>query len=178
MKKFIMDKNNLWINILLMFLTYGIWLIVYIVLKLKYTNENKESQNKINKNIQEQTNQYLKEAEKRKQDQDDEERFYFNVAGVTYDNNDGSSRQAVIKNCKKFDNNNAFFKKSKYNGKPSIEIWTDYGQIGNVPSEYIDKILSIKNVHSYISNIDSFYNEKNKKTMFCEITVFYKKSEQ
>ncbi len=40
MKNFIMNKRYLWINILLMFITYGIWLIVYFCLKSTYSKEN------------------------------------------------------------------------------------------------------------------------------------------
>ena len=45
MKNFIMNKKYLWINVLLMFITYGIWAIIYLYLKYKYSIELK------NKNI-------------------------------------------------------------------------------------------------------------------------------
>ena len=41
MKNFIMNKKYLWINILLMFITYGIWAIIYLYFKYKYSIELK-----------------------------------------------------------------------------------------------------------------------------------------
>ena len=69
MKNFIMNKKYLWINILLMFITYGIWAIIYLYFKYKYSIELK------NKNIRS---------------------FSLKVAGVTFTNEDGTDRQKAI----------------------------------------------------------------------------------
>jgi len=60
-----MNKKYLWINVLLMFITYGIWAIIYLYLKYKYSIELK------NKNIRS---------------------FSLKVAGVTFTNDDGTDR--------------------------------------------------------------------------------------
>ena len=72
MKNFIMNKKYLWINILLMFITYGIWIIVYFCLKSTYS---KETSNTTSNNIR---------------------TWILKISGVTFKNEDGTDRQNLI----------------------------------------------------------------------------------
>ncbi len=70
----------------------------------------------------------------------------FRVAGVTYDNDDGSSRQEIISQIKKDKEYNSTenkldFKEYSYEGKPALAVFIDGKQVGNVPANRVDFLL-------------------------------------
>ena len=70
----------------------------------------------------------------------------FRVAGVTYNNDDGTNRQEIIaqikenKNCSSTENK-LDFKEYSYEGKPALAVYLDGKQVGNVPANRVDFLL-------------------------------------
>lgn len=56
--------------------------------------------------------------------------FYTKVVGVSYRNDDGSSRQKLLSRCKNGDE--VLFQPFKYDGAPAVAVFTQHGQIGNL----------------------------------------------
>lgn len=108
----------------------------------------------------------VEEEEDNDEDEDEEE---YKVVGVTFDNKDGKSRQAILKKCSVGDP--VQLKLTTYKGKPAVEVWTDYGQIGNISSddseEVTDKVNEGKINIAEISGI--FGGTKDKPTIGCAI---------
>lgn len=74
----------------------------------------------------------------------DDNRIQFSVAGVTFDNEDGTSRQQILKG---FYENRGYSKRDislqqyEYNGAPAVYVVAKGKIIGNVPKEYTDVII-------------------------------------
>lgn len=65
--------------------------------------------------------------------------FLFHVAGVTFNNDDGSSRQRYI--SKLYDGQRLFLVPFEYEGSPAYHVVDCYDHcIGNVPSSYINDV--------------------------------------
>lgn len=153
MKNFIMNKKYLWINIFLMFITYGIWIIIYFYLKNVYKNEIPVTTSNITS-------------------------FSLNVAGVTFDNEDGTSRQKLIENLHVgqklklvpylFKNTDAVYVKTLNN-----KI------LGNIPSKHVKQIIDklsknlIKDV--VVKEVEKFTNEDNQEIYYLKIKFFVNK---
>lgn len=151
MKNFIMNKKYLWINILLMFITYGIWAIIYLYFKYKYSIELK------NKNIRS---------------------FSLKVAGVTFTNEDGTDRQKAI--SKLFVGEELRLYPYKYKNQNAIYVKnTNNVILGNIPNDNIaeiyNKITNEKIEKVSVKKVDTFINEKNKTIYYLIINIFIKK---
>lgn len=151
MKNFIMNKKYLWINILLMFITYGIWAIIYLYFKYKYSIELE------NKNIRS---------------------FSLKVAGVTFTNEDGTDRQKAI--SKLFVGEELRLYPYKYKNQNAIYVKnTNNVILGNIPNDNIteiyNKITNEKIEKVSVKKVDTFINEKNKTIYYLIINIFIKK---
>lgn len=96
----------------------------------------------------------------------------FKVAGVTFDNDDGSSRQEILKNI--VDNGgsaDATFKEYEFNGKPAIAVYADGKCIGSIPRGSAKKVRSLiaKDLSAIIS-ANKFVNEEGKEIYYAEVT--------
>ena len=82
------------------------------------------------------------------------------VAGVTFKNEDGSDRQHILSQCLFGDEIALIF--FEYQGSPAYAVFTQHGQIGNLPKE-ISKIIDRKYdgcvVHGTISSITGGYGD-------------------
>lgn len=58
--------------------------------------------------------------------------IYTNVAGVTYNNSDGSSRQSILSKCRAGDEIKLNY--FDHQGAPAYAIITKHGQVGNLPA--------------------------------------------
>lgn len=85
---------------------------------------------------------------------------YIKVAGVTFDNPDGESRQTILRKLG-FGYRYAILKQTTYDGERAVEVWTDSKFIGYVPKAQLDNALSYASI--LLVQI-LYYEEKN---IFC-----------
>lgn len=150
MKNFIMNKKYLWINILLMFITYGIWAIIYFYFKYQYSIELRTK---------------------------DIRNFSLKVAGVTFKNNDGTDRQKII--SKLYVGEELKLSPYKHEGKNAVYVMTLNNKIaGNIPAEntteICNKINSNKIEKITVKEVDNFINENNKNIYYLIVNIFVK----
>ena len=84
-----------------------------------------------------------KAAEKAAQEAQQQKRpiyFSFKVAGVSFDNDDGRSRQDIIKEIRRTKEVMFSLQRYEYNGKPAIAVIANGEQIGNVPAKIVDEV--------------------------------------
>lgn len=151
MENFIMNKKYLWINILLMIITYGIWIIVYFYLKHNYTKKTSQP------NIR---------------------TFSIHVAGVTFKNDDGTDRQTLI--SKLSVNQELKLVPYKFDNKDAIYVKTLDGKIlGNIPTKHTiqihNKLLNNSILKIVVSENEKFKNENNEYVYYLKIKLFIKK---
>lgn len=151
MKNFIMNKKYFWINVLLMFITYGIWAIIYFYLKNKYSTISKSK---------------------------DVRSFSLKIVGVTFKNDDGTDRQKAI--SKLFIGEELKLYPYKYKNQNAIYVKnTNNIILGNIPTDNIteiyNKITNDKIEKVTVKKIDTFLNEKNKTIYYLIINIFVKK---
>lgn len=85
----------------------------------------------------------------------------FKVAGVTFSNEDGKSRQAILKRLAKDDDYSDFeLSKYKFNGETAIAVMVDGNCIGNIRRSDIREVLNLLNEnHYYYVDIEDFEDE-------------------
>lgn len=96
------------------------------------------------------------------------------IAGVSFSNDDGTSRQDIIKTLK--DNDLLNIEVYKFNGEDAISVNTlDGKQIGNIKREHIPFVLDrIKTLEKCsIFDIHSFIGNDNKKIYVAKIIIYY-----
>lgn len=152
MKNFITNKKYLWINILLMFVTYGIWIIVYLYFKYKYSRDNISTNNM--------------------------RTWVLKISGVTFKNDDGTDRQKIIQ--KLSIGQELKLVPYKYKNQDAIYVKTlDDKILGNIPAdntyELCNKISNNKILKVTVANIDKFLNENNKNIYYLKIKLFIQK---
>jgi len=85
-------------------------------------------------------------------DNDDQLTKSVHVVGVTFKNDDGTSRQALLKKIANgtggFEDPDITFEQYDFQGNPAIGVYVNGKQIGNVPKENVNR------VSSYIDDID------------------------
>lgn len=150
MKNFIMNKKYLWVNILLMLFTYGIWIIIYFYLKSKYSKSS--------------TNEDISS-------------FAMKVSGVTFKNDDGTDRQKLLQNISK--NQQLKLVPYKYLNRGAIYVETLNNEIlGNIPAKHTINILEKINNNTIIKvsvkEVDKFLNEDNNYIYYLIIQIFEK----
>lgn len=127
------------------------------------------------------------EAEvKAKREYEKEHSFYevFNVKGVTFDNEDGENRQAILKKLSKEDcYNEVEFIHYEYKGKPALYVSVMGKIVGNVPADRVTDIIGYearyKRIHDdaeigIVDEDDENFEGKDK-IYYCEISVKYEK---
>lgn len=96
------------------------------------------------------------------------------VAGVTYNNPDGTSRQEYIKNLEEYET--LELQPYDYNGNNAIYVIDSEEHIlGNIPKNMVSRIMSLIENSSIIDiTIDekgSFTNEKNEEVYYLQICI-------
>ncbi|MCI8396860.1 MAG: hypothetical protein HFJ52_04220 [Clostridia bacterium] len=152
MQNFIMNKKYILIHIFLAIITYGIWLIIFIYLKIKYSKNNALTNDTI--------------------------AWILNVSGVTFKNEDGSHRQKLISNLHY--NQELCLEPYKYENKDAIFVKTLNNEIlGNISSKNIldvsNKILQNKIIKVTVAEASSFLGEENEKIYYLKIKLLIKK---
>lgn len=78
-----------------------------------------------------------------------EDLFTFRVAGVTFNNDNGTSRQRIISGLYQYDS--LFLEPFTYEGKPAFHVVDCSGQcVGNVPAKLVDDFVSYRDKGYYI----------------------------
>lgn len=78
-----------------------------------------------------------------------EDLFTFRVAGVTFNNDNGTSRQRIISGLYQYDS--LFLEPFTYEDKPAFHVVDCSGQcVGNVPAKLVDDFVSYRDKGYYI----------------------------
>lgn len=79
--------------------------------------------------------------------------FLTRVVGVSYDNDDGTSRQEILSEC--FEGEDVELKHQWYNGKPAFAVVSDHGQIGYLSQ---DEATDFYNRYYLNDDADAYLN--------------------
>ncbi len=151
MRNFIMNKKYLWINILLMIITYGIWIIIYFYFKYKYSRDNSTTNFRT---------------------------WVLKISGVTFKNDDGTDRQQII--SKLSVGQELKLIPYKYKNQDALYVKTlDDKIVGTIPAEntfeIYNKLSSNRITKIVVADIDKFLNENNKYIYYLKIKLFIRK---
>lgn len=151
MRNFIMDKKYLWVNIILMFITYGIWIVIYFYFRYKYSKDNSNN---------------------------DFRTWVLKISGVTFKNEDGTDRQKLI--SKLSVGQELKLVPYKYKNQDAVYVKTlDDKILGNIPAEntfeICNKISSNRIIKVTVADINTFLNENNKNVYYLKIKLLIKK---
>lgn len=153
---------------ILYFFTLGLfslgWIYDCIILGKQVYNFNKCSKSNIT-NATTNSNDY---------DKNSEDYLICNVAGVTFDNQDGSSRQKYIKDLDENDTLN--LKHYIYEKKDALYVLDSKGHIlGNIPHEFVPQIMKFINtcdeLDISVDEKDYFMSKENEKIYYLRIRI-------
>ncbi len=135
---------------------------------------------------------YVEEMERRKQEKalakmshqeryKDAKQIHTKIKGVTFDNEDGSSRQSYLSHVK--NKEQLFLKEYSYNGTPAFYVCRKNGEcLGNLSSEIAtkiktkygnnEKLVFVEEI--YIFDRNEFYDNNNKEDYiyYCKIVIY------
>ena len=100
----------------------------------------------------------------------------FAVAGVTFKNDDGKSRQKILKTLCEGEESGweaADLEECDYNGSPAIQVLTDEGCVGFIRHSDVQTVRRILQSKVYSTNIDieTFENEDDKTIYRCDVNL-------
>ena len=99
----------------------------------------------------------------------------FKVAGVTYNNDDGTKRQAILKRMAKKNSPRVTLEIFNYQGSPAVAVLLDNERVGSVPAERVVYALPFAadgvNITSSNVEIGDFENDNGKRIMYCEVSL-------
>lgn len=93
-------------------------------------------------------------------------RFTTAIAGVTFDNEDGTSRQKILKDLKirGTAGANLRLEEFEYKGSPAVRVIVDDMCIGNIPKNRVEELFDImEKLEKANLEIDTFYPEEEKR---------------
>lgn len=105
------------------------------------------------------------------------------VVGVTFDNEDGSSRQKILKAIYKAEIDVGLFYTDgtlvqfEYEGSPAVHVMVEDKCIGNIAKKDLGEVLPIlPNIEKVTVYLDRFKNEEDKEWIYtADIDIVYKK---
>lgn len=106
------------------------------------------------------------------------ESFVTSVAGVTFDNEDGTSRQKILKKIHELgDTADLGLEDYEYNGNPAIRVLVNGQCIGSIPSDRVTELLSIMDrLEDARIKVNDYYSKERHKTIYrAELTLIYPK---
>ena len=155
-EKWVLRKRNVWIHILLALFTYGITLLIYFIVYLK------------NSNYFEMTRKPEEYAEK-----NNLRCFHSKVVGVTYNNDNGTSRQAYLATVKQYDELNLRIYEYKP-GEKAIGVYYQDKQLGNINADLLDELMNYMK-HDQLISVIAEPSGGDGKTRGCNITILTEK---
>ena len=160
--------------------------------ELKQQREEREAKRKAEEE------QRRAEEEKLRAEREEFERTHgrleFNIAGVTYKNPDGSSRQNYLRQCMNAGCTGTLdFEEYEYNGEPAVScVWNGTKVLGNVPRKSLKSFLKIKDkISKMYLDIDTFDPDddddaddddfdtprrRRKEVYYAKVCIFYDKA--
>ena len=110
-------------------------------------------------------------------------RTYYPVAGVTFKNEDGSSRQRILRSLcdgEEYGHASVTFDEYEYEGSPAIRVLTDSGCVGNIRQSQVEEFQKYfdTEVHSIFLSIDTFEDDEGKRIYRADVVVVEEKNVQ
>ncbi len=153
---------------------YGVLFIVFNVLCLKYENKEKYEARKM---ASANAAAKIEKAEKYAEWSENNGTYSCKVVGVTFKNDDGSSRQGYLKEA--YINNSrgtVNLQPYKYEDHQAIRVMYEGLCIGNVPQNEVDTIMDyLPRLSSTFINVDTFRDDDNNLVYRADLLLTYKK---
>ena len=115
-------------------------------------------------------------------------RIITSIAGVTFNNEDGTSRQKILRDVKSYlSDAELTLQEYQFNGKPAIHVYLDDQCIGDIPKAHVKEVLDIMDKVEHVNlDINVFYPEddewdddapkrKGEKIYRADLTIVYSK---
>lgn len=103
-----------------------------------------------------------------------EHRWSLSLAGITFENEDGTKRQDIIKELK--DNDPLKLEKYTYNGEDAIRVLTENNQcIGNIKANDVKHVLPLLEsvTKCKIFDIHSFLGDSGEKIYIAKVIMYF-----
>lgn len=104
------------------------------------------------------------------------ERYVCKVVGVTYKNDDGTSRQEILKSLYSIQDSYDIcdLEKYYYEGSPAFYVKSSLGTVGNVPSNCVNDIVDILKIANFPTLlVNQFEDEDGNKKYWAELTIYF-----
>ena len=170
------------IGVILAFLLIGA--IVFYILRKKKEKENSKPTSK----VQEKLESALKKGKKADATEilkPSEPEFGFietKISGVTFKNEDGKSRQDILRNIYKAKNSanppemEISFEPYEYEGEDAVKVIVNDECIGSIDKHHVEEALeAIYNLESVFINVDRFKDENNSFLYYAKLNIKYRK---
>lgn len=96
------------------------------------------------------------------------------VAGVTFKNPDGSSRQAYLKDLDVSGANNVQLVQFDYQGSPALRVVVDGMEIGNIPADIVPDVLDVMpRIDNINCTVSSFDNDSGRRIYRADLDIWY-----
>lgn len=100
--------------------------------------------------------------------------IFTKVAGVTFKNADGSSRQAYLKDLAVTGAGNVQLVQFDYQGEPALRVVVDGMEIGNIPADIVPDVLKVlPRVDRILCLVDTFENDDGKLIYRADLDISY-----
>lgn len=153
---------------------YAALFLTFVVLCLKFENKEKYEARRRQEAAAEMR---IEKDREQKEWSEHNGTFICKVVGVTFKNEDGSSRQAYLKEA--YINNgqgNIELVPYKYEGRPAIHVLYEGMCVGNVPEPEVGAVLSyIPRLSSLFLNVETFRDDDDKLIYRADLLLSYKK---
>lgn len=101
--------------------------------------------------------------------------LFTKVAGVTFKNADGSSRQANLKDLEVSGVNNVQLVQFEYQGEPALRVVVDGMEIGNVPADVVPEVLEIMpRIENIMCIVSTFDNDSGRRIYRADLDISYR----
>lgn len=104
-------------------------------------------------------------------------RIVTKVAGVTFDNEDGTERQDILRQYVENGSTDAIsLVKSSYKGNDAVDVMCGDYCVGKIPKDVIPTVVSvIDRVSSVIMDVNTFENDDGEEIYRADLTIVYNK---
>ncbi len=101
--------------------------------------------------------------------------LFTKVAGVTFKNADGSSRQANLKDLEVSGVGNVQLVQFEYQGEPALRVVVDGMEIGTVPADVVPEVLKIMpRIDNIMCIVSTFDNDSGRRIYRADLDISYR----